>query len=1755
MKLELNKNNISILHYQLAHAMTNNDLEYEIVFNNSLINYDKFYSLINRCNKLKKKYKLINNGTEELDIFLPKNIRITLHNKEDIISYCKNNIIKKEYKYSILNKNSYKWDNEIQDKLKSKTKKGNYYANFNDFEYGLRSNLKTEINCKTNPLYKNKKEIINITNPDYFKKLKKYFRFKKRYSYKSIDNLFQIDLTIVKESKNKEALYFHKSGTLENTNIYEVEIEYIGNKNYNKNELINSSTKNMILSNNEFKICKSSLYKHIGVISQVLQNSFYIISKTEANIVNTIYQHLLSKIIRNRLEDKLSILQKLIKLKDNKQVEEFYKDVYPTSKLSANIRDFIDILGEKYKDNNTKFLEKVNRELVTCKKLLRSIRLRNNPSPKPITMELNNLDEGEQVNIISIEKEFGNIGTLYTVTDKAEGEGNILYILGISEIMKDKDEKEKIETKFFNKNENECDKKLREMNGKVYMIDSNNNIIFTGCKIETLSKQNTILNGEFMRENKNKKLLNRYLAYDIYYSNNKDLIELPLMVNYNERDKIESRLDILSKYIDSIVDKKHKINPLILFGLSIKKFYLANSKDNKSIYKQSKLLWSNYENETSEINYTLDGMIYTPANYPVGYIPMTKTSELKINYYDIQIGRTWEYNLKWKPSKDNSIDFLVKFEKDANNKDIIIPEYNNNNVKYYKKVNLYCGGFKYNNICNTNIKFIKNRKGIYQAIKFIPLSPYDNEAYIAYLEIDKKGNIIDKWNNMIIEDDTIVEFVYKGFDSLKPDYIKNKFLRWVPLRTRHDKTQTYKIGINKKNRIINILDTFLIKKKELVNYLLYILKQIRTDESEKIEKELIKINKSNNRQEVLLLLSELITTFSNNLYNEINKVENSMRFPEKTKIYSNFNYKLIQFRKLVLSIKNYKLTPFKSYLEEILVSLTNEYNINILSNLENNIHIKMQFGNNYETANSNWKNIHNPVTNKMITTGENIISSKDYYANTELLQIRNQSPNIKLRKFHNFVKDQLLKNIIKLVKRENKEISLLEFACGKAQDLHKWRKYNIKNIVGIDISNDNIENSINGACARYINCINKYPNCSLLKNVNFLVADIGKNLENGDAFSGIKNSSFYNNKYEKLWNINPINYKQNKFNLISIQFALHYLCKNKEILSNLIKNIADNIKEGGYIIGTCFDGKVLWNELNDLNIYDSIVGKNEDKDILWKITKKYKSDIDTLPNNEHSLNYPIHVYVSSIKKGHDEYLVNFDYIKMEFLKYNIKLLQPSEEKQLDNLDINGKFEDIYNNIYKNKNLSESDKKFSFLNRYFIFKKHKDIDDSIIMEKIYDEIINKKRGKKDKKTFLHLINKIKQESKNGINTFIIYLKNYFSNSNEYKDISETKREKYINYIIDKIKDKNKNENENEKSNNKNRIDVLECLRKMKILFNEYELFLKGVKPIDDFQIELGILGLSSPEIIEKCFEEMDNFDMYNIDLFNKELYQYYFSDYKERKSLDEDNIKPGNVLENKEILVKNIYRKYIIICSELSKDFIKVKSKLKDKSFYKDTKFYKYIRRSTSSIEYTIHTLETYFKILKNEDKRKRKTNKYYNLVETEYNKYGVTNWINSLETKDSEYNLSNNLKEWSKNFKEFIKNIPSTERKLDIKKKILKNNKKQLLKTQSIKDSKNKNNELYISTIKELEPLIKEYIEYKEQKTNKIKLEDLKILISRNEETNTLNIITYMKVLRDILDNKLVISEDILDLTKINYLVKEYNELRIEIEKKIKQSK
>ena len=47
--------------------------------------------------------------------------------------------------------------------------------------------------------------------------------------------------------------------------------------------------------------------------------------------------------------------------------------------------------------------------------------------------------------------------------------------------------------------------------------------------------------------------------------------------------------------------------------------------------------------------------------------------------------------------------------------------------------------------------------------------------------------------------------------------------------------------------------------------------------------------------------------------------------------------------------------------------------------------------------------------------------------------------------------------------------TLIDFAVGKAGDLHKWKESGLSFVYGIDISRDNIENPANGACTRYVN--------------------------------------------------------------------------------------------------------------------------------------------------------------------------------------------------------------------------------------------------------------------------------------------------------------------------------------------------------------------------------------------------------------------------------------------------------------------------------------------------------------------------------------------------------------------------------------------------------------------------------------------------------------------------------------------------------------
>jgi len=132
------------------------------------------------------------------------------------------------------------------------------------------------------------------------------------------------------------------------------------------------------------------------------------------------------------------------------------------------------------------------------------------------------------------------------------------------------------------------------------------------------------------------------------------------------------------------------------------------------------------------------------------------------------------------------------------------------------------------------------------------------------------------------------------------------------------------------------------------------------------------------------------------------------------------------------------------------------------------IRFDKSYGNNKNTANSNWNSIHNPVTREMLTNPEVLVDfeveNDDVYYNKD--GVKSKTTN--LRDFHNkYIKKKLYNEFC------NSRCNIIDFAVGKGGDLHKWLENNAYFVLGIDLSKDNINNVKDGACIRYLRQLKK----------------------------------------------------------------------------------------------------------------------------------------------------------------------------------------------------------------------------------------------------------------------------------------------------------------------------------------------------------------------------------------------------------------------------------------------------------------------------------------------------------------------------------------------------------------------------------------------------------------------------------------------------------------------------------------------------------
>ena len=313
-------------------------------------------------------------------------------------------------------------------------------------------------------------------------------------------------------------------------------------------------------------------------------------------------------------------------------------------------------------------------------------------------------------------------------------------------------------------------------------------------------------------------------------------------------------------------------------------------------------------------------------------------------------------------------------------------------------------------------------------------------------------------------------------------------------------------------------------------------------------------------------------------------------------------------------------------------------------------------------------------------------------------------------------------------------MTLIDIAVGKGGDIPKWINSNLKFVLGIDVSKDNIENRIDGACARYLNYKKKHTN---MPKGLFIHGDTSKLIKNGNALYTEKSKKLLNalfgigakNQTELKKNIyNNYGVAKEGFDVCSIQFAIHYMFENNVTLNNLLRNVSEVTKIGGHFIGTSYDGIQIFNLLRNTKENDSISISDENDKLIWKITKMYNTPV--LSNNPSCLGLAIDVYQESINKTFREYLVNYDYLESLIINYGFIKLNNTESQKIGFKNSVGLFKDLFNTLQNESkinikntygqslNMTENEKTISFLNKYFIFKKVRTVN----TESIYNNEI-------------------------------------------------------------------------------------------------------------------------------------------------------------------------------------------------------------------------------------------------------------------------------------------------------------------------------------------------------------------------------------------------------------------------------------------------
>jgi len=755
----------------------------------------------------------------------------------------------------------------------------------------------------------------------------------------------------------------------------------------------------------------------------------------------------------------------------------------------------------------------------------------------PVTLEVKNMSE-------EVDESIPNIRAGFNVTDKADG----LRAMG-----------------YVNKE------------GELFLIDMSMKIYRTGLKSKKCAE--SLVDGEWVTLSKHGNSINHYLIFDVYYYDNKNVSGKPFILFKDEiLDKeCDCRYNAMRKWyedwredVDVIASGVTESNRLII---ALKRFEFATA-GNTSIFRCCATVL-----DSTRIYYT-DGLILTSNTQPI----------------PDRAGVRWNQQFKWKPAKDNTVDFLINFERDPSmptvDKITTTIHPSSENTVQFKTMRLYVGSDKEPAFDNPRATIllqqeIPKEKGItgkYKPSLFNPIDFPDTMANTCNVNIETDSETGEEYCSTEDSKEPILD---RSVVEMRYDPTREPGWRWVPMRIRHDKTERLQRAVSKPGP----------------------------------------------------------TNYSGTMNDE-------------------------------------------------------------------------------GTALSVWNSIHNPVTETMIRSGaeepteeeiRDLIKFREGTAEVGKKYYERKAPqeNIALVKglqdFHNkYIKNEIL--LKRVLRGGNKHI--LDLACGKAGDLFKWLFNRARYVVGIDTAGENITNPVDGAYKRYLEAVIEFG-LNRVPKMAFVIGNSSKNIVNGEAGANpeerdILRSIFGRSEPEGsvpryIETVMAGSFRAGA-DVASCMFALHYFFENADMLAGFLKNLSETVKVGGYFIGCCFDGQKVFNLLRTTDKGHSKSGKENDIPI-WTITKDY--DKEELTPDEESIGLAVDVEFISIGATHKEYLVPFEFLKKKLSDIGFELLDAKEQAELGLNSSTNTFDVSYGMAErggKKYSMPQSVKDFSFLNRWFIFKR-------------------------------------------------------------------------------------------------------------------------------------------------------------------------------------------------------------------------------------------------------------------------------------------------------------------------------------------------------------------------------------------------------------------------------------------------------------------